>query len=197
MHMLRAVFVIALFSLMFFTGAPAYADSDSSSGHVVAILPVINNGGLRGDHYTVPMVEDKLSGKFDNGKYTVLSGQSLTDALKREGIDDVSTADSATLVAVLRRMHVDYYVRTELLFVVTDQKVSLPSALLFVKTWTATVPLYVNITDVNQGVPIYDATIVENGSNESIVGFAHQSLAVKNALAKVLDRFDREASIPE
>lgn len=196
--MRRAIIMSALILLLFIAAeAPVCAEDDSSSGHVVALLPVINNSGLRGDHYTVDMVDDNLANKFGNGKYQVLFGQPLIDDLKKEGIDDLRTVDNATLLAALRRMHVDYCVRTELLFVVTDQKLTLPSALLFIKTWTATVPLYVNILDVNQGVAIYDATIVENGRHESLIGFAHQSVAVKNGLAKVLDRFDREASIPE
>jgi hypothetical protein len=198
--MRRAIVLAAILVLLFLTYETlVYADSDLSWGakHTVAILPVVNNGGLHGDHYTVDMIEDKMADKFGNGKYTVLSGQTLSDSLRREGIDDVRAVDNSTLVPVLKRLHVDYVVRTELLFVVTDQKLSLPSALLFIKSWTATVPLYANITDVNQGTVLYDATIVENGRHEAIIGFARQSSAVKSALAKALERFDRESWIPE
>jgi len=198
--MRRALLAVAWTVLLLLATQPlTYAGSDTALGvkNVVAVLPVLNNTGLKADHYTSEMVEERMADKFGNGKYTILSGQVLLDGLKREGIDDPGAVDNATLLTALKRMHVDYCVLSELLVVVTDQKMVFPTALLFIKSWTATVPLYVNIIDVNQGTSFYESTIVENGRSEAIIGFSYQSSAVKIALNKALDRFDREITIPE
>lgn len=181
--------------LLLLSQSVSYASSDGKT--VVAFLPVVNNTGLKGDHYTSDMVDERMTEKFGNGKYSYLSGQVLLDELKQVGIDDPRGVDNATLMVALKKLHVDYCVRAELLVVVTEQKMIFPNVLLFIKTWTATVPLYISITDVNQGAPSYESTIVENGRYDAVIGFAYQAAAVKAALNKDLDRFDREAYISE
>jgi hypothetical protein len=185
-----------LLGLIFFILVLTTSSTVLAGSKVVAILPVINNSGLRGGHYAADIIEDKLLDKFSD-RYVVLSGQTLLDGLRRAGIDDFQSVDNYTLTLALRDMRVDYMVKTEIQFVSTSQKMEFPSALMFVKSWVATVPLYVNIIDVNRGSTIYEATIVEQGRHQSLIGFARQNSAVSNALGKAFDRFDREAYIPE
>jgi hypothetical protein len=196
---MRNLFTIFVIIAVIFIApfAPVHAESLSPGQKVVAVFPVINNSGIKGGSYVESMVEDKLGEKFANGKYNVLSGQALMDGLRREGIDDFRTADSTMLIAALQRMRVDYSVRMEVQYVYSDQRMRFPDALFLVKIWTATVPLYANITDINRGVAIYDSVIVETGVQKSMVGFVHLYQAAMNALGKDLDRFDREAAIPE
>ena len=99
------------------------------------------------------MIEERLNAKFA-GRYTVLSGQTLVDGLHREGIDDMYAADNQSVQAALQRIGVDYSIRAELLYVSLHQKVELPSALFLIKSWVATVPLFINVTDVAQGVAL-------------------------------------------
>lgn len=197
---MRNLFVIfTVFAAVFFLSfAPVHAESLSASGQkVVAVFPVINNSGIKGGSYVGSMVEERLGEKFGTGRYIVLAGQALLDGLRREGIEDYKTADSAMLIAALQRLRVDYSVKMEVQYVSSDQRMRFPEALLLVKIWTATVPLYANITDINRGVAVYDSVIVESGMQKSLVGFVHLYQAVMNALGKDLDRFDREAAIPE
>jgi hypothetical protein len=196
---MRKAFSLAiLFAVIMLLVLPAgIANAASGSKPVVAILPVLDSSSQRSGRYASQTIEDRLVGKFSDGRYVVLYGQVLLDGLRREGIDDVKTADPASVQAALRRMGVDYSIRTELMYVSLQQKVSLPSALLLIKVWNATVPLFVNVMDVNQGVALYDSTIIETGKHEAVIGFANQTSAVKNALDKVLDRLDREVSLPE
>ncbi|MDR3589496.1 MAG: hypothetical protein P4N41_07510 [Negativicutes bacterium] len=188
--------LVAIIVLLAFPAGAAYAAA-AGSKPVVAVLPVLDNSGQRSGRYAAQTIEDKLVGKFSDGRYNVLYGQVLLDGLKNQGIDDVRTADTASVQAALGRMRVDYSIRTELMYVSLQQKVSLPTVLLFVKTWNATVPLFINVMDVNQGVALYDSTMIETGKHEAVIGFANQTSAVKNALDKILPRIDREVNLPE
>jgi hypothetical protein len=183
----------ALFLVLNFPGASEAALSGGRPA--IAVFPVVNNSSQRSGRLAIELIETKLTTKFA-GRYTVLSGQTLADYLRREGVDDYNAVDSATLLEALRRVGVDYSIRAELQYVSLTQKVELPSALILMKSWIATVPLFINVTDVNQGVALYDATIVESGKHQSFIGFAQQQNAVRNATEQILDRIDREIILP-
>jgi hypothetical protein len=183
--------------VLFATLAGTVHAAAPGSKPVVAVLPVLDNSGQRSGRYAAQTIEEKLVGKFSDGRYVVLYGQVLLDGLKSQGIDDPRTADISAVQAALGRMRVDYSIRSELMYVSLQQKVTLPSVLLFIKTWNATVPVFFNVMDVNQGVAVYDSTIIENGKHEAVIGFANQTSAVKNALDKLLPRIDREVNLPE
>jgi len=177
---------------------PQSAALANSAGHkpVLALFPVIDNSSQKAGRVATEELNDQLADKFGSGKYVVLSGQTLLGDLKSEGINDFRNTDNATLQAALQRLGVDYSVRTELQYVTLKQKVSFPSVLLFIKTWMATVPLYINITDVNRRAAIFDTTLVETGRNEALIGFANQLDAVQNAMDKMLYRVATEVPLP-
>lgn len=196
--MRKPLMIVMLSLLLVGLLAPAAAASpDSQSGKpVLAVLPAINSSGLKGSHYLKDIVNESLDESFANSdRYTVLAGTSLEEGLRREGID-IRTADPAGLQAALRNMRVDYCLRTEVQYVVTEQQIKLPSVLLLIKTWYAIVPLRFTVIDVNQGVVYSDAVLSDHGQHDSIIGFAKQKKAVTDALYKVLDRFDREVLLP-
>jgi len=197
--MRKAFSLTILLAVILLLAVPAGTVCAAAFGQkpVVAILPVLDNSSQRSGRYASQAIEERLIGKFSDGRYVVLYGQVLLDGLKREGIEDLRSADPSSVQAALRRMKVDYSIRTELMYVSLQQRLNFPSALLLMKVWNATVPLFVNVMDVNQGSALYDSTIIENGKHEAVIGFANQTSAVKNALDKVLDRLDREVSLPE
>jgi hypothetical protein len=197
--MRKAFSFTILLAVMVILAFPAGLVNAAASGSkpVVAILPVLDNSGQRSGRYASQTIEEKLISKFSDGRYVVLYGQVLLDGLKKEGIDDPRSADTASVQAALRRMGVDYSIRTELMYVSLQQRVNLPTVLLLIKTWYATVPVFINVMDVSQGTALYDSTIIENGKHEAVIGFANQASAVKNAVDKVLDRLDREVYLPE
>ncbi|MBP2653701.1 MAG: hypothetical protein H6Q73_1270 [Firmicutes bacterium] len=199
--MRKIVFIVWWFIftfVSFMTIAPPLANAHQYGAKaVVAVLPAINNSGLRGGQYTAEMVNEALAAKFPADRYIVLSGQNLLDKLRMEGVEDYSTADSSALLAAFRAMMVDYSVRAEVLFVVTEQQLDFPNALILLKRWTATVPLYMIVADVNNGTNLYDSVITESGEHQALVGFVKQSNAVRRALEKDLQRFGREFWLPE
>ena len=198
--MRRIVFIVCGFIfILVCCGAvsPPLANARQGGKAVVAVLPAINNSGLRGGQYTAEMVNESLSYKFSADRYIVLSGQNLLERLRSAGVEDYSTTDSSSLQAAFRGMMVDYSVRAEVLYVATDQQLEFPTALLLLKRWTATVPLYMTVADVNNGTVLYDAVLTENGEHQAMVGFVKQSYAVRRALDKDLQRFGREFWLPE
>ncbi|MBP2650711.1 MAG: hypothetical protein H6Q74_1536 [Firmicutes bacterium] len=186
-----------LLALVSFALVPNGVEAHYGSKAVVAVLPAINNSGLRGGGYTAEMINEALADKFPADRYIVLSGQSLLDRLSAEGIYDYSTADWGSLQAAFSDMRVDYSVRAEIQFVYTDQQLDFPNAIILLKRWTAVVPLYMTVTDVNNGYVIYDSVITENGEHQALVGFVKQSYAVRRGLEKALNRFNRECYLPE
>ncbi|MDR3564566.1 MAG: hypothetical protein P4N59_24475 [Negativicutes bacterium] len=198
--MRKAFFLTLLFALFVqLLATPLQTASASAPGQkpVVAIFPVNDNSSQKSGRMAAQLVDDKLLAKFGDGRYTVLYGQALYESLRREGIDDPRSADNGAVQAALRRMRVDYSIRPELLYVSLHQSMVLPTALLLMKVWTANVPLFVNVMDVNKGYAVYDSTIVETGRHEAVMGFANQATAVRNAVDKILDRLDREVALPE
>lgn len=186
------VLIMILF-LLLIGSSIAFADGGLSGGRkLVAIFPVVNSSNIRGSYYLNDMVDEALLRKFDSSRYLVISGQALVDVLRRYGVEDYRWADTDTLLSALRDMHVDYSVRTEILAVSARQKVSYPDILLLMKTWVVVVPLNCTVTDVPNGVVVYDVTIADQGSHESFIGFASKEQAARGALYQVLERFAQE-----
>lgn len=191
------VIMMLLVLLLGFFSPTVFANPDAQSKKLFAVLPAINNSGLKGSNYLNDLVNESLNQKFGSSeRYIVLTGSSLVEGLRREGIENFRTADPAALHAALRNMNVDYCLRTEVQYIATEQRIKLPSVLLLIKTWYATVPLHFTVTDINHGVVYSDIVISDHGQHDSIVGFAKQKKAVTDALEKVLDRFDREVALP-
>jgi hypothetical protein len=185
-----AIALICLLGLAFVMPETALANTGRKP--VLALLPVIDNSCQRAGRFATEEINDRLAEKYGTGRYTVLSGQVLLNALAREGIADYRSVDNATLLGAMQRIGVDFCVKSDLQYITLKQKVSFPSILLLIKTWTAHVPLYINITEVNQGVLIYEGRLEEFGDNEALIGFANQAAAVQKALDTILPRIDSE-----
>lgn len=162
---------------------------------VIALLPVVNNAAQKNTGYLVDMINDELNNKFSQDRYIIFSGQYLLDNFRRQGLDDPRDLDRATLHAVLESMRVDYCVRTEIMPIITRQRVDFPDVFLFMKTWIATVPFSCVITNVHTGAVVYEFSYSDYGKHEAIIGFANRDYAIRIALTKVLEKFDRESII--
>jgi hypothetical protein len=180
--------LIALLLLGLFI-APAAASPEKP---VIAILPVVNNASQKNTGYLIEMINDALSAKFGQDRYQLMGGQYLQDSFRRQGVEDYRSLDKSTLNLVLNDMWVDYSIRTEILPIVARQRIDFPDIFLFMKTWVADVSFSCTITNVRTGAVMYDAVISDFGKHESIIGFANREYAIRMAMARVLDKFQRE-----
>jgi len=190
--------LILLLTILAIPIAEASSDTSISAGRpIVAVYPVVNSTGERGTYYLVNMVNEALARKFDSGRYLVITGSALTDALNRYGVYDDPISDTPAIRTALHAMGVDYIVKVELMPMNARQKISVPDVFLLMKTWVATVPLSCSVTNVATGTIVYDAVFTEQGSHENFLGFASKGQAMRGSLGRNLDRFERETIIPE
>lgn len=190
MRKLWIALIVLLLTGVFSSTAAANPDRP-----VIAILPVVNNAAQKNTGYIVDMINDSLYNKFGQDRYLVLGGQYLLDNFRREGVDDPRSLDRATLNAMLDSMRVDYYVRAEILPISTRQRVDFPDIFLFMKTWIASVPFSCTVTNVHTGAVVYEFTYSDYGKHEAIIGFANRDYAIRIALTKVLEKFERETIV--
>jgi TolB-like protein len=187
-----ALAVLLVFGLLA-TPAPAAADDGSSYRRpTVVILPVINNSGHKRTQYMADATAEALYAKFPYGRYLIVDGQTLNDALSRQGIDDIRAVDRATLNRALQAIGVDYSVQAEILSVDARQRVHFPDIFLLVKSWTAQVPVTVTVTNVRTGVAVYDAYFSEYAKHDFLIGFADKHQAISLALHRVLEKVAQE-----
>lgn len=190
--------LILLLTILAMPIAEASSDTSISAGRpIVAVYPVVNSTGERGTYYLVNMVNEALARKFDSGRYLVITGSALTDALNRYGVYDDPVSDTPAIRTALHAMGVNYIVKVELMPMNARQKISVPDVFLLMKTWVATVPLSCSVTNVATGTIVYDAVFTEQGSHENFLGFASKGQAMRGSLVRNLDRFERETIIPE
>lgn len=191
--MRRFFFLLAVITILGILPAPLAAAADDTEYRrpTVALLPVINTSYQKRTWYMVDMINEALRAKF-SPSCLIIEGQVLEDALRRQGIDDWRAVDDYTLMNALRSFGADYSVRTEILPVPTRQKVSFPDVFLFMKTWSARVPVSFLVTNVNTGEVVFSQTYSESDRHESLIGFSDRHQAIRLALTKVLERFAQE-----
>jgi TolB-like protein len=193
--MRRILSVLAVLLVVGPLATPAAAAADDGSFYrrpTVVILPVINNSGQKRTQYMADVVAEALYAKFPSGRYLIVDGPALSDALSRQGIDDFRTVDRTTLNSALQAVGIDYSVRAEILSVDTRQRVYFPDIFLLIKTWTAQVPVTVTVTNVRTGGIMYDAYFSEYAKHDFLIGFADRHQAISLALDKVIEKFAQE-----
>lgn len=193
--MRRLFFALAVTLVCGLLAAPAAAappDDGPGRKPLVALMPVVNNANQKHTGYMVEMVTETLYAKFSPDRCLPVGGQPLADALRRQGIEDWRAVDGDTLNAALRASALDYAVRAEIGGVSTRQRVHFPDVFLLMKTWTASVPVTIVVTNLRTGRVVYEATISEWAKHDAIIGFADRHYAIRIALTRVLDKFAQE-----
>lgn len=179
-------------------GVLAAAAGAEASGRrpLLALLPTVNNSYVKGGPSLAATTNDRLRSKYDMDRYILLHGQFLADSVARYGVYDIAALDEASCREILRGMGVDYSVRAELMPVNARQRIEFPTVLMFVKSWQATIPLRITVTNVAAGYVIFDGVFAEQGVHENLIGFASKENAIWLSLYKALDRMDAEAPLP-
>ncbi len=193
--MRRLFFALVVLLLVGLLSAAAVAHADEGTSirrPTVAMLPVINNSGQKRTEYIAEIVTEALYAKFGSGRYLLVDGQALNDALRRQGIDDVRAAGDAALIGALRNLGIDYAVRAEIHPLIIRQRVHFPDIFLLMKAWSASVPVTFTATNVRTGGYAYEAYINEYAKHDFFIGFADRHQAIRLALDKVVEKFALE-----
>ena len=189
---LFALAVMLVFGLLSST-AVAHADEGTVFRRpTVAMLPVINNSGQKRTEYITEIITEALYAKLGSGRYLLVDGQALDDALRRQGIDDVRAANDAAIIGALRNLGIDYAVRAEIHPLIIRQRVHFPDIFLLMKAWSASVPVTFAATNVRTGGYAYEAYINEYAKHDFFIGFADRHQAIRLALDKVVEKFAQE-----
>ncbi|MDT8900449.1 hypothetical protein [Anaeroselena agilis] len=189
---LLALVVVSVLNLL--SAPPAVYAEEGVIFHrpTVAMLPVINNSGQKRTEYITEIVTEALYAKFGSGRYLLVDGQTLDDALRRQGIDDIHAASDAALFGALRNLGIDYAARAEIHPLIVRQRVHFPDVFLLMKAWSASVPVTFAVTNVRTGGYAYEAYFNEYAKHDFFIGFADRHQAIRLALDKVVEKFAQE-----
>lgn len=118
-------------------------------------------------------------------KYEVLPGAKYIEKLNKMGIADITTAERADILSIVKGEDVDYIFYSELQPFLRKEKITFFT---IGKEMTAIMPI--KIIDVKQNVYIYNGKFTEIAKDSSAVGgIGDKSVALK-ALRMVLDKMN-------
>ena len=186
----RSLLVLVCWSMLWSAGLAAVNPDTNLTNPVNATpkkkiaLMFINNAKTTYDDELKSMVMENFDATL-KPKYEVLSGTKYVELLNKVGIADISTAERADIMAVVKGEDVDYIFYAELQPFVRKEKVTYFT---YGIEMTAIVPI--KIIDVKQNVYLYNGKFTELAKDSSAFGgIGNKSVAFK-ALRSTLDKMN-------
>lgn len=162
----------------------AFADPGAGESKKKIALLFVNNAKSTFDAELNTMVTDNFDAIL-KPKYEVLPGAKYVELLNKVGIADITTAERADIMSVVKGEDVDYIFFAELQPFVRKEKITYFT---YGLDMTAIVP--VKIIDVKQNVYIYNGKFTELAKDSSAFGgIGNKSVALK-ALRATLDKMN-------
>ena len=186
----RSLLVLVCWSMLWSAGLAAVNPDTNLTNPVNATpkkkiaLMFINNAKTTYDDELKSMVMENFDATL-KPKYEVLSGTKYVELLNKVGIADITTAERADIMAVVKGEDVDYIFYAELQPFVRKEKVTYFT---YGIEMTAIVPI--KIIDVKQNVYLYNGKFTELAKDSSAIGgVGNKSVALK-ALRSTLDKMN-------